>query len=229
VLQKRADEFGTLPEDVQYSLIESGDYAPFGGGWIPKGSAEVSPVPVSQEGKIRLSRQSGWGVDVGSGLPSEQQRQQIRQTAIETGRTEADVYNEMQASGAFGYRQPAPETIYSSYTPAPPPTPQWLARLAPANKVGQPITRTARQIDWNQYGVKASGGGGRMGEALSEAPIPSGQMWSRTPWSEREGYAGYLDWRGGEPLADVLNKMAMMQTNTPIGATNKRRTVARQV
>jgi hypothetical protein len=48
---------------------------------------------------------------------------------------------------------------------------------------------------------------------FSVAP-PSGQQWAATPWSQRQGLAGYMDW-SGQSYEDTLDQMSMRQTNTP--------------
>jgi len=74
--------------------------------------------------------------------------------------------------------------------PSAPPAPEWLPQFAPGQVAGQTMQRLP---------VKT----------------PSGQQWGRTPWSVREGLAGYMDWRGGRDYRDMLEQMAMMQTETP--------------
>jgi len=71
-----------------------------------------------------------------------------------------------------------------------PEAPQWLARFAPSQTGGEPITK-------------------------QKTVTPSGQQWIATPWSEREGLRGYMDWSGGRGYQDMLNQMAMMQPKTP--------------
>ena len=76
---------------------------------------------------------------------------------------------------------------------AAPPAPSWLAQFAPGQTTGKPITR----------------------EKLT---TPSGQQWTATPWSVREGLKGYADWAGFEPLTETLERVALMQPLTPSGA-----------
>ena len=45
------------------------------------------------------------------------------------------------------------------------------------------------------------------------APV-SGQTWLATPYSQRQGLAGYMDW-SGQSYEDMLDNMAMRQTNSP--------------
>lgn len=88
---------------------------------------------------------------------------------------------------------------YPSYAPdiTPPPAPRWLPRFAPRQVAGQPITR-------------------------QRIPTPSGQLWARTPWSERQGLGGYLEWAGYDPLQDILDRMQMMRPVTPPGISGRR-------
>ena len=64
------------------------------------------------------------------------------------------------------------------------------------------------------------------GTELTKVPIkvPSGQLWSRTPWSVQQGLAGYADWAMGAPgvmsYEDLMAQQAMMQPVTPAGVTN---------
>jgi len=55
-----------------------------------------------------------------------------------------------------------------------------------------------------------------------DIPTPSGQAWSRMPWSQREQYAGFVDFAGKKPFADILDTMSIMQTGTPSGAGRAR-------
>ncbi len=73
-----------------------------------------------------------------------------------------------------------------------PATPKWLA----------PFT-----------GIEAGQQISRAGETLT----PSGQLWNRLLPSQRERFAGYLDWRGGEGFADVQQRMASMLPRSPFG------------
>ena len=74
--------------------------------------------------------------------------------------------------------------------PSAPPTPGWMPQFVPGQIAGQTMERLP---------VKT----------------PSGQQWGKTPWSVREGLAGYMDWRGGRGYRDMLEQMAMMQPRTP--------------
>ena len=74
--------------------------------------------------------------------------------------------------------------------PSAPPTPEWMPQFVPGQVAGQTMERLP---------VKT----------------PSGQQWGRTPWSVREGLAGYADWAGGRAYRDILEQMAMMQPRTP--------------
>lgn len=85
--------------------------------------------------------------------------------------------------------------------PTTPPTPEWLPEFVPGLVAGQPLG--GRPL-WE------GGGGGR-----PQVKTPSGQLWGRTPWSQREGLAGYADWAGGRPLRDIMDEMAMMQSIRP--------------
>ena len=78
-----------------------------------------------------------------------------------------------------------------------PPSPPWLSQFAPSQVTGQPITR-------------------------ERMPIPSAQMWGRTPWSQRQGLSGYAEWAGYEPLQDLLDRMYMMLPQTPRGVGYRR-------
>lgn len=74
-----------------------------------------------------------------------------------------------------------------------PPTPDWLPSFAPSQTAGTPVSK-------------------------GQVVTPSGQQWSQTPWSVREGLRGYMGWSGGKSYQDMLEKMAMTQPNTPYGA-----------
>jgi len=80
------------------------------------------------------------------------------------------------------------ETIGGS-PDAPRPTsldaPAWLINFVPGLTAGQPITKQA-------------------------LPTPSGQLWMKTPESQRQMYAGYADWAGGTPFEDLMSRAAMM-------------------
>lgn len=71
-----------------------------------------------------------------------------------------------------------------------PPTPYWLPSFSPRQTEGQPM---------GKYPVK----------------IPSGQLWSKTPWSQRGGLESYINWAAGTPgviaaYQDMLDRMMMM-------------------
>jgi len=97
---------------------------------------------------------------------------------------------EMQSEQVFQRAQQIAETARMSMNP---PTPEWLPQFAETQRVGTPITK-------------------------AEVTTPSGQQWTRTPWSVREGLRGYTDWAGGRAYQDILEQMAMMQPRTPVGA-----------
>jgi len=97
---------------------------------------------------------------------------------------------ETQSEQAFQRASQIAETARMSMNP---PTPEWLPRFAETQRVGTPITK-------------------------AEVTTPSGQQWTRTPWSVREGLRGYTDWAGGRAYQDILEQMAMMQPRTPVGA-----------
>lgn len=77
--------------------------------------------------------------------------------------------------------------------PQTPPAPAWLQRFVPGTIAGQPIQKLP-------------------------VTTPSGQQWSRTPWSVKEGLRGYAEWAGYRPYEDIVGHMAMMQPQTPRGA-----------
>lgn len=74
--------------------------------------------------------------------------------------------------------------------PTGPPAPAWLGQFSPEAQAGQPIS------------------------PLMRVETPSGQTFSRTPYSQREGLAGFTEYTGGS-YPDLLSQMAMMQTETP--------------
>ncbi len=89
--------------------------------------------------------------------------------------------------------------------PTAPNAPEWLLEFAPWLVAGQPITRGTQR--WR--------GGKRGGAKQPSVKTPSGQLWGRTPWSQREGLAGFADWMGGRPIRDIMDEMAMMQPVRP--------------
>ena len=68
------------------------------------------------------------------------------------------------------------------------------------------------------------------GQEISQLPIktPSGQQWGMTPWSVREGLAGYADYAGQRPYRDILEHAAMMAPAQPKGAGTERWRPTRQ-
>lgn len=72
----------------------------------------------------------------------------------------------------------------------PPPTPYWLPAFSPGQVAGQPMQKLP-------------------------TPVPSGQLWGRTPWSQREGLRSYVEWGAGTPglpaaYQDLIDRMYMM-------------------
>ena len=78
-------------------------------------------------------------------------------------------------------------------TQATPSAPAWLQQFTPGQTAGQPITK----------GVVTQ---------------PSMQQWASTPWSQRQGLSGYMDWAGQQSYRDMLDRMAMALPETPRGA-----------
>ncbi len=77
-----------------------------------------------------------------------------------------------------------------SFDIKPPPTPEWLARLAPNRlTTGEPLKRI------RPFAL-------------------SGQQFRQLTPSQRSGWAGYIDWLGGEPEA-ILEQMALTAPKTP--------------
>jgi len=74
-----------------------------------------------------------------------------------------------------------------------PPAPEWLPQFVESQVAGQPITK-------------------------DRTTTPSGQQWTATPLSHREGLRGYTEFAGYRPYSDILSEMAQMQTRTPVGA-----------
>jgi len=74
-----------------------------------------------------------------------------------------------------------------------PEAPEWLPQFVGSQVAGEPITK-------------------------DRTTTPSGQQWTATPWSVREGLRGYTEFAGYRPYSDILDEMAMMQTRTPTGA-----------
>ena len=74
-----------------------------------------------------------------------------------------------------------------------PEAPEWLSKFVPGQTAGQPISK-------------------------GRTTTPSGQQWTQTPWSQREGLRGYTEWAGYRPFQDILEQMAMMAPRTPTGA-----------
>jgi len=87
--------------------------------------------------------------------------------------------------------------------PTAPPAPGWLPQFTSGQTAGQPITK-------------------------QPVVTPSGQQWTKTPWSVREGLRGYTEFVGRKPYQEMLEEMAMMQTRTPRGAGQTRWSPARQ-
>jgi len=87
--------------------------------------------------------------------------------------------------------------------PTTPPAPGWLPQFVPGLTAGEPIT---------QRPIKT----------------PSGQQWGMTPYSVREGLAGYADWAGRRPIEDILSQMEIMRPRTPLGAGVERWRPAQQ-
>ncbi len=81
-------------------------------------------------------------------------------------------------------------------TPATPAIPDWLARM--------------------------TGISGRVPETRQEIPTPSGQQFGRLTSSQRQQFAGFQEFAGKAPLADVFDRMAMMRPGTPTGARRAR-------
>jgi len=80
------------------------------------------------------------------------------------------------------------------------PSPYWLPKFAPGEVSGQPTQGFA-------------------------VPTPSGQTWSQTPWSHKEGLRGYINrYAGSVPgmiasYQDMLDRMYMMlPRRAPTGA-----------
>ncbi len=85
-----------------------------------------------------------------------------------------------------------------------PPTPEWLAPLAPWLTAGQPIER-------------------------GQMPTPSGQQWQGITPSVMGGLRGFAKWGGaGRSLEDIYAHMQQMQPEAPWGGRGRWRT-ARQV
>jgi len=78
-----------------------------------------------------------------------------------------------------------------------PPSPEWLPRFAETQVAGEPITK-------------------------GRTTTPSGQQWTQTPWSVREGLRGYTEFAGFRPYQDILEHMAQMAPRTPVGAGRTR-------
>ncbi len=77
--------------------------------------------------------------------------------------------------------------------PGSPPAPGWLSQFATGQRTASPITR-------------------------EQITTPSPQQWYKTPWSVREGLSGYTEWAGGDPLADILERMqTMLPQSAPYG------------
>jgi len=87
-------------------------------------------------------------------------------------------------------------------TPTTPPAPPWLSQFAPSQVAGQPVTP-------------------------GQISPPSGQLWARTPWSQRQMLGGYAEF-AGQSYEDILAQMAMMQPVTPLGIRQRRWTPTRQ-
>ena len=82
-------------------------------------------------------------------------------------------------------------------------TPEWLPQFAPSQVAGQPMTQ-------------------------GEVVTPSGQQWAQMPWSLREKLRGYTDWSGQQFFPDILERMAFMQPEPPVGSSRIKWTPARQ-
>lgn len=103
----------------------------------------------------------------------------------------AQAQAELDNYGNFDYGASSPEDIAAEQRrKQPPPAPYWLPKFAPGQTEGRPISK-------------------------ENIPTPSGQQWLSTPWSERQGLAGYTEWAGFRPFRDILESMAMAQPNTP--------------
>jgi hypothetical protein len=111
--------------------------------------------------------------------------------------------------GAVGMAQPRPKTTATTWT-APvaepfrytntPPTPYWLPQFAPGEVENEPM---------QGYNV----------------PIPSMQMWNKTPSSQKAGLGSYINrWAGSVPgmvasYQDMIDRMIMMlPKSSPSGA-----------
>ena len=81
-----------------------------------------------------------------------------------------------------------------------PTVPHWLPKFALGEMTGQPMKG-------------------------ANVPIPSGQMWSQTPWSQKMGLSSYINrWAGTVPglvasYQDLVDRMQMMlPRRAPMGA-----------
>ena len=81
--------------------------------------------------------------------------------------------------------------------------PDWLSQFVPSQTAGTRLTR-------------------------GQIPTPSGQQWSQTPWSVREGLRGYTEWAGRRPYMDIMEHMEMMQPVEPLGGKYRRWSPASQ-
>lgn len=77
--------------------------------------------------------------------------------------------------------------------PSTPPVPGWLPQFAPGLEGKERLERT-------------------------DVQTPSLQQWTQTPWSQRQGLAGFVDWVGKEGYQDMLNRMAVMAPRGPARA-----------
>lgn len=101
---------------------------------------------------------------------------------------------EMQAERLFGQYEKLGQQMALAEAP---PSPEWLPQFVGTQVAGEPITK-------------------------GRTTTPSGQQWTRTPWSVREGLRGYTEFAGFRPYQDILEHMAQMAPRTPVGAGRTR-------
>ena len=106
-----------------------------------------------------------------------------------------------QAAGGTATQQPNFASLLAEV--GNPPAPKWLPQFVPSQVAGQAITP-----------------GGMI--------TPSGQQWTSTPHSVREGLRGFAEFSGRRPLQDIMEQMQVSLPQNIRGQGQGRRTAAQQ-
>jgi len=132
-----------------------------------------------------------------AGIPEAEREQTARSLALSE-------YEKGSLIGDYGGIVGKGTGIGSEWTinagkPQMPPTPAWLPQFVPGLQAGRPLTK-------------------------KRTDVASGQLWGRTPWSQREMLGGYLEFTSGKGGAPTLRDyQEMVQSMLPRGRERQAR------